>query len=118
MVSPWWRGESSPDDAFAVLTRLTAGAAATVSIFSVDGSLIGPTSPWMSVPVAVAVSSTSPLSTSAWVTVYRVSAVQISESPGARPGSAGTGQVTGPSVGSATSTEARVTLPVLVTTYV
>ena len=36
---------------------------------AVDGLLGGLVSPWVSMPVAVAVSTTLPLSTSAWVTV-------------------------------------------------
>ena len=72
-------------------------------------------SPSVSVPVAVAVSTTLPASTSACVTVYVLSAVQVSDEPGARPGAAGVGHVTLPRAGSSTATEARSTLPTLVT---
>ena len=66
-------------------------------------------------PVAVAVSTTWPASTSAWLTVCVWSAVQVSESPGESPGAAGTGQVTEPSVGSSTAADVRSTLPMFVT---
>ena len=63
-------------------------------------------------PLAVAVLLTTPASTSAWVMVYGVVAVQVSLTPGA---SEELGQVTAPAFGSLTPTEPRVTVPVLVT---
>ena len=67
------------------------------------------------VPVAVAVFSRSPSSTSAWVKAY-VASVQVTEAPGA---SGPAGQVMfgeePPSSGSCTVTGSSVTLPVLVT---
>ena len=66
------------------------------------------------VPVAVAVSVTKPASTSAVVTVWALSAVQMTELSGASGGD-GVGQVTGPIAGSSTVTAVRLTLPVLVT---
>ncbi|CAM4016130.1 hypothetical protein NOMA109596_18870 [Nocardioides marinus] len=67
------------------------------------------------VPVAVAVFSRLPASTSAWVKAY-VASVQVTEAPGA---SGPVGQVTlgeePPSSGSWTVTGFSVTLPVLVT---
>jgi hypothetical protein len=74
-------------------------------------------SPWASIADAVAVSVTPSLSRSACVTEYGLSAVQVSDWPGARPGSARSGQVTEPAVESETDTGLRSTLPVFVTTY-
>ena len=66
--------------------------------------------PLGSVPVTVAELSTTPASTSAWVSVYV--AVHVVDAPGA---SVVTGQETVPTFGSSTTTPVRVTLPVLVT---
>ena len=66
---------------------------------------------------AVAVSLTSPVSTSVCVTVWVPVAVQVSESPGANPGEAGVGQLTEPTVGSTTLTEASEIFPVFATRY-
>ena len=73
--------------------------------------------PWRSPPVAVAVSVTPPLSTSAWVTTYGAFSVHVSVSPGASPGAGGVGQSTAPAVGSDTDSDVRSTLPVFVITY-
>jgi hypothetical protein len=54
------------------LTGLGAGGGVVdepVGTTTVDGSLTGLMSPWVSVPVAVAVSVTKPRSTSCWVTI-------------------------------------------------
>ena len=64
------------------------------------------------VPWAVAVLLTTPASTSAWVMVWAVVAVQVSAAPGAR---VELGHVVAPAVGSVTPTLVRVTVPVLVT---
>ena len=64
------------------------------------------------VPWAMAVSSTVPALTSAWVTVWSVVAVQVVEAPGARVVAR---QVVAPAVGSVTLTLVRVVVPVLVT---
>ena len=64
------------------------------------------------VPWAVAVLLTTPASTSAWVMVWTVVAVQVSAAPGLR---LRLGHVVAPAVGSVTPTLVRVTVPVLVT---
>ena len=116
MVSPSWvalwseAGETVP-----VLAMLTDGAGTTVGTLMADGALTGLVTPALVVPVAVAVSLTEPWSTSACVTVYVVVPVHLIEAPGAMPGAAGAGQVTGPRVESFTATEVSVTFPVLVT---
>ena len=63
--------------------------AATPGMTTVEGADGGEVSPLASLPTAVAVSVTDPRSTSAWVTVWGVTAVQVSEPPGWRPGPAG-----------------------------
>jgi hypothetical protein len=65
------------------------------------------------VPDAVAVFTTCPASTSAWVSVYVF--VHVVDAPGA---SVVVGQDTVPTFGSLTPTEVSVTLPVFVTTNV
>ena len=66
--------------------------------------------PFGSVPVTVAVLSTTPAFTSARVSVYV--AVHVVDSPGA---SVVTGQSTAPTNGSSTTMALKVTLPLLVT---
>jgi len=83
-----------------------------VTVAGSDRGLVPPASP---TAAAVAVSVTTPASTSSWVTVCGVSAVHVTESPGASPGGAGVGQVTEPMAGSSTVTDVRLTLPMLVT---
>ena len=118
MVSPtsaaFW---SAAGVTWAFLSMATSGEGATLVTVAVEGALGGLAMAFGSLPVAVAVSTTLPWSTSVWVTVYRLLAVQVSESPGARPGAGGTGQVTGPPVGSDTATVVRLSSPVLVTRY-
>src|ERR1039458_8001030 len=70
--------------------------------------------PWGGEPLAAAVLLTTPASTSARVMVCGVSAVQVSEAPGANVGS---GQVMGPAIASVTKIDVNVTEPVLVTRY-
>src|ERR1700677_2787959 len=74
------------------------------------GEVIG--GPEGGVPVPVAVLLTTPASTSVWVMVCTVLAVQVSAAPGA---SVELGQVVAPAMGSVTLTEVSVTVPVLVT---
>ena len=98
---PWRRAGRRPDRrrrACPATTETTVAA----GIVTVDGSDGGDSPPRTPVPVAVAVSVTWPASTSPWVTVCGVSAVQVTESPGARDGD-GVGQVTAPTVGSLTA---------------
>src|ERR1035437_2704218 len=77
---------------------------------AVTGEVV--TGPLGGSPLAVAVLLTTPASTSAWVMVYGVVAVQVSLTPGA---SEELGQVTAPAVGSLTPAAGGVTVPVLVT---
>src|SRR3954452_21699312 len=115
IVSPrrapaWWEaGDTAPF--FAIATSGVAGAVAIVAVAGSDAPEVPPITP---VPVAVAVSVTKPASTSPVVTVWALSAVQMTEPSGASGGD-GVGQVTGPIVGSSTITAVRLTLPVLVT---
>ena len=81
-----------------------------VLVVSVTGATVFPAG---SVAVAVAVLSTVPASTSAWVTVYV--GVQVVEAPGA---SVAVGQAMAPVFGSSTATSVRLTAPVLVSTKV
>ena len=96
----------------AVLVSSIAGTAVMVVLVE---SLEVTFAPPGAVPVAVAVLSRLPASTSAWVNVY-VALVQVTDAPGI---SAPAGQVTLgdvlPSSGSWTVTGFSVTLPVLVT---
>ena len=90
------------------LTAFWSAAGVTVAVLSTDTAGLGSDEvetvaggevalpPCRSVPVAVAVSVTPPLSTSAWVTTYGVVSVHVSVSPGASPGGGGVGHVTAP----------------------
>ncbi len=117
ICSPVVIGLVSPLAALANFCSETAGTAGVAGTVMLAGEDAGLWVPWVSVPVAVAVSVTPPLSTSTCVTGCGSSAAQVSESPGASPGAAGAGQVTLPADGSETATEVRVTLPVFVTLY-
>ena len=117
MVSPTWTAPWSAAGVTCAFLLSTTSGSGVPETTNVDGPLGGLVSPWLSVPVAVAVSVTEPRSTSAWVTMYTLSAVHVSEAPGARPGAAGVGHVTAPMLGSVTASDARSTLPVLVTRY-
>ena|SRR6476469_5554352 len=114
MVSPTVAPSWSPIGS--TIASLSSETATTVAagIVTVDGLDGGDSPPRTPVPVAVAVSLTCPALTSAWVTVCGVSAVHVTESPGASDGD-GVGQVTDPPVGSLTVTDVRLTLPVFVT---
>src|SRR5947199_10831089 len=79
----------------------TTVAAGIVTVDGPDGADSPPRTP---VPVAIAVSVTCPASTSPCVTVCGVSAVHVTESPGAIRGDGG-GQVTGRAVGSLAAAE-------------
>ena len=96
----------------AVFTRSIAAVRATGVL--VESALVT-FAPEGAVPVAVAVLSTVPASTLAWVRVW-VLPVQVADAPGA---SAPEGQVmlgaVDPNIGSCTVTGLRLTLPVLVT---
>src|SRR3954451_21894271 len=109
-VAPSWSPIGSTTASLSSETETTVAA----GIVTVDGSDGGDSPPRTPVPVAVAVSVTCPALTSSWVTACGVSAVHVTESPGARAGD-GAGQVTGPPVGSLTVTDVRLTLPVFVT---
>src|SRR5450755_814491 len=116
MVSPIWAAPwPATGDTVPAFTSDTAGAAAALSIVTVEGVEGGEVALAASAPAAVAESVTFPASTSAWVTICETAPTQVSDAPGARPGESGVGHVTAPSVGSSTATEVRVTLPVLVT---
>jgi hypothetical protein len=106
-----------PSAALANFCNATSGAAAIAGTVTVACEDVGLWIPCVSIPVAVAVSVTPPLSTSTCVTGCGSSAVHVSASPGVRPGAAGVGHVTLPADGSDTATETRVTFPVLVTWY-
>jgi hypothetical protein len=106
---------SAAGSTVAVLVSATAGAdaiAGTVIVDTGEGSLCAPC---VSTPVAVAASVAPPASTSSCVTVYGLSAVHVSDAPGASPGAVGGGHVTFPAVGSLTATEVSVMLPVFLT---
>src|SRR6478736_1977421 len=108
---PWLAGgETTP-----LFTIETCGSASTVGIVTVAGSDRGLVPPASPTPAAVAVSVTSPASTSSCVTVCGASAAQVTELPGASPGGAGVGQVTEPMAGSSIATDVKLTLPMLVT---
>ena len=109
--APVWREAGDTDPFLAIATSGATCAVGIVAVAGSDGSEVPPITP---VPVAVAVSVTKPASTSAVVTVWALSAVQMTELSGASGGD-GVGQVTGPIVGSSTVTAVRLTLPVLVT---
>ena len=99
MVSPTRRGLPKPSDATPVLMIDTSGWGLSVGVVVDDGGeLVGRVVPG-GTPLAVAVFVTDPAASSAAVTVYTVSAVQVSESPVARVGS---GHVIDPTVGSET----------------
>src|SRR5437868_14423440 len=103
MVSPTVAPSWSPIGS--TIASLSSETATTVAagIVTVDGLDVGDSPPRTPVPVAVAVSVTCPALTSAWVTVYGVSAAHVTVSPGARAGG-GVGRVTGPPVGGFTGT--------------
>ena len=107
-------GKPSPPEPGSSPPTGTVGAFA-VGTVTVEGPDRAETPPLTPTPVAVAVSTTWPASTSASLTVYVWSAVHVSESPGASPGATGVGQVTEPRAGSSTATVVRSTLPMFVT---
>src|SRR6478609_9621847 len=109
--APLWREAGDTVPFFAIATSGVAGAVGIVAVAGSDAPEVPPFTP---VPAAVAVSVTMPASTSAIVTVWVLSAVQMTEPSGASGGD-GVGQVTGPIAGSSTVTALRLTLPVLVT---
>ena len=111
-MAPSWSPGGSTAASLSSDTETTVAA----GIVTEDGSDGGDSPPRTPVPMAVAVSATWPASTSPCVTVWGVSAVQVSESPGARDGE-GVGQSTGPPVGSLIATDARLTFPEFVTRY-
>src|SRR5450755_1335127 len=90
----------------------TAGDGPWAGVDVVDGGEVtGMVEPG-GVPCTVAELTTAPAVTSAAVTVYRVSAVQVSDAPGA---SVSCGQVVSPTFESATAMLPSVRVPVLVT---
>src|SRR3954447_23437294 len=115
MVSPTLAPSWSPVGSTRASLRSAAETTAAAGIVAVEGPDGGESPPRTPVPVAVAVWVTWPASTSSWVTVCGVSAVHVTESPGARDGD-GVGQVTAPTVGSFTASDVRLTLPVFATT--
>jgi hypothetical protein len=104
-----------PSDAFSTFCSSSEGIAATVGTLVDEGVEAGDVKLVASVPVAVAVSVTLPLSTSVCLTRYGARAVQVSVAPGASPGGAGVGHATLPAVGSETATDVNGTLPLFVT---
>ena len=116
MVSPtlaaFW---SAAGDTWAVLCTTTLGIGVPDTT-NVDGSLIGLTRPLVSVPVAVAVSLTdAAVYVGLGHRVDRVGGAGLCRRRAPVPGKTGRAHWTGPWVGSSTATDARVTLPVLVT---
>jgi hypothetical protein len=96
-----------PDGTPACLSRVIVA----VRVIGVEVVSVAVTAaPVGGVPDTVALLLTTPASTSAWVTVYV--AVHVVDAPGAN---VVTGQDSAPTLASATLTELKVTLPVLVT---
>ena len=103
MVSPA-STRPEPSASTGVPACLSSVRVATVLVGVLVVSVVGGTEvPSGPVAVAVAVLSTVPASTSAWVITY--SAVQVVEDPGTR---VAVGQATGPALGSSTMTSVRV----------
>src|SRR3954447_9144529 len=115
MVWPARRGLPNPPDATPVLMSDTSGCGLSVGVVVEDGGEpVGRVVPG-GTPLAVAMFVTDPAASSAAVTVYTLSAVQVSESPVARVGS---GHVIVPMVGSETLMLDSGRTPVLVTVNV
>ena len=107
MVSPRSTFASPSTSATAADLVSRRAGACTIAV-EVDDGFEAVVAPPGSTAEAVAVLSTSPASTSAWVTTCG-SAAQVNDAPGgSRPGA----QLTGPAVGSSTETECTVTVPV------
>src|SRR4029079_4453780 len=115
MVSPTRSGLPNPSDATPVLMIDTSGwGVSGGGVVADGGELVGRVVPG-GTPLAVAVFVNDPAASSAAVTVWTWSAVQVSEAPVAR---VGPGQVIDPAVGSETLMLDSGRTPVLVTVNV